>query len=76
MTINVQYQIARDNCSLVTEQWSINGRGWIVRPGGKYFVLPQYVWGITDVLISGRIIRSLPLMNSGKLYYVKAVRSF
>ncbi len=73
MTICVQYQMARENCSPVTEQWTINGRGWIVRPQGRYFVLPQYVRGLIDVLLTGKIISCLPLINSDKLYHIKAI---
>ncbi len=72
MTIKVKYQTTRDNTP-VTEQWSINGRGWIVRPQGMYFVFPQYVQGLLDVLRRGRIIRCLPLINSDKLYHIKAI---
>lgn len=75
MTFKVQYQTTRENCSPITEQWSINGQGWIIRPQGKYFVLPQYVRGIIEVLITGRIITCLPLINSEKLYDVKRVPS-
>lgn len=74
MTIKVQYQTARDN-KPVTEQWIINGKGWIVRPKGTYFVLPQYVRGVIDVLLTGKIISCLPLINKAKLYRIKAVES-
>lgn len=73
-TVKVQYQTARNNRPL-TEQWTINSRGWIVRPQGMYFVLPQYVLGIIDVLRRGKIINCLPLVNKDKLYYIKLVRS-
>ncbi len=53
MTLKVKYQTARDN-KPVTEQWVPGGRGWIVRPKGTYFVLPQYIRGLLDVLLSGR----------------------
>ena len=74
MTFTVQYQTSRDKTA-ITEDWLINGRGWIVRPKGKYFVLPQYVQGIIDVLLTGKIISCLPLINSEKLYRIKAIPS-
>lgn len=75
MTLRVQYQTTRDSAVSVTEHWIINGQGWIVRPGGTYFVLPQYVRGIIDVLITGKIISCLPLIDKNKLYRIKAIAS-
>ena len=72
MTFKVKYQTARNNPP-VTEQWTINRRGWILRPQGTYFVLPQYVQGLLDVLLKGKIISCLPLINKDKLYHIKAL---
>ncbi len=72
MTLTVKYQTTR-KAEPVTEHWTINRRGWIVRPKGTYFVLPQYVRGLLDVLLDGRIISCLPLINKEKLYGIKAI---
>ena len=73
MTLTVKYQTNRGSDQLITENWTINGRGWIIRPKGIYFVLPQYVKGLIDVLLNGKIISSLPLINKERLYYIKAI---